>query len=385
MLAFFLLWLCSFGLCAQGESNEAAVRNLYQTGEKAVQDGDLATAEKCFLKVLELVPPDVGARVNLGVVLMREQKWAKALRYLVEAEKLAPQVAGIRLNIGLVHYRQGDYAAAIPEFESVLRDQADSIQARRLLGLCYLFEERYSAAAAELEPLWPVANADLSYLYSLAVAAGNGGRHDLEERALAKLMETGKDAPLMHLLLGKAYLAHGNDEQALAELQAAEAQDAKLPMLHYNLGVAYRRKGAPEKARAEFLRDAALEPGVAFNYDQLGLLASLDGKDKEAEDYFAEAVKRDRRLGTSWFGLAKIYKQDKRYAEALKALDEAGAIDRKSASVHYLRAQVLTALGRKDEAQAELAAVQKLKKDTVDKLEQEISGSKYRDPEVPLQ
>ncbi len=350
-----------------------------------MRQGDLANAEKSFLKVLTLVPRDVGARVNLGVIAMREQKWARALEYLQQAEKLAPQVTGIRLNIGLVHYRQGDYAQAIPVFETVLREQPDSAQARRLLGLCYLFEERYAEAATTFEPLWDFSNTDMSYLYSLAVAAGRGGHPELEERALGKLMEVGQDSPLVHLLLGKAYLAHADYEHAWAELQTAARADPKLPLLHYNLGMVYRHNGELEKAQAEFLQDAALEPNVAFNYDQLGLLASAAGKDHEAETYFAESVKRDRRLGTSWFGLAKIYKQERRYPEALQALSEAAALDPKSASVHYLRAQVLTALGRKTEAQAELATVQKLKKENVDKLEEEVSGTKYRDPERPEQ
>jgi tetratricopeptide (TPR) repeat protein len=301
---------------------------------------------------------------------------------LSQAEKLAPHVSGIRLNVGLVHYKQGDYAAAIPEFESVLKEDATSVQARRLLGLCYLFEERYQDSAAMLEPLWPNSNGDLSYLYSLAVAAGQGGRPDLEERALAQLMAVGKDSPIVHLLLAKAYMAHGDYEHALTELQTAAKGDAKLPLLHYNLGLVYRHNGEMERARTEFQADAAVEPDVAFNYDQLGLLASLEGKDRDAEIYFKDAVKRDRRLGTSWFELAKIYRQEKRYAEALKALDEAGAIDSQSASVHYLRAQVLLAVGRRSESQLEMAKVQRLKKDTVDKLEREISGATYRDREV---
>jgi tetratricopeptide (TPR) repeat protein len=147
----------------------------------------------------------------------------------------------------------------------------------------------------------------------------------------------------------------------------------------------YRHQGEIEKARSEFQKDAGLEPAVAFNYDQLGLLASLDGNDQAAETYFLDAVKRDPKLGTSWFGLAKIYRQQKRYPDALHALKQAGALDPNSASVHYLRAQVLASLDRKSESQAEFAAVQKLKKDNVDKLEQEISGTRYRDPELPAQ
>jgi len=375
-LLLLLFWF------TQRQSTETQVREAYRAGETALQHGDLASAKKSFLRVLELVPNDVGARVNLGVVLMRERNWPQALEYLSQAEKLAPQVSGIRLNVGLVYYKEGEYAAAIPEFESVLKEDATSVQARRLLGLCYLFEERYQDSAAALEPLWPTSNGDLSYLYSLAVAAGQGGRPELEERALAQLMAVGKDSAIVHMLLGKAYMAHGDYEHALTELQTAAKGDAKLPLLHYNLGLVYRHNGEMERARTEFQADAAVEPDVAFNYDQLGLLASLDGKDRDAEIYFKDAVKRDRRLGTSWFGLAKIYRQEKRYSEALKALAEAGSIDPQSASVHYLRAQVLLAVGRKNESQLEMATVQRLKKDTVDKLEREISGATYRDREV---
>jgi tetratricopeptide (TPR) repeat protein len=380
---FLLLFLCGAGAFGQNAGTQEQVRLAYQQGETALQQGDLAAAQRAFLHVLELVPKDVGALANLGVVCMREQKWPRALDYLNQAEKLAPQVSGIRLNIGLVHYKQGNYSAAIPVFESVLEKQPDSAQARRLLGLCYLFEERYRDAASELEPLWPVSNSDVSYLYSLAVAAGNSGRHDLETQAANQLAAVGKDSPFVHLLLGKAYLGHEDYSNALIELEKASEADTKLPMVHYNLGVVYRHQGEPQKAREEFLKDTAIEPDVAFNYDQLGILASAEGQDNLAEGYFLAAVKRDSKLGTSWFGLAKSYKQKKQYTDALKALEQAGLIDPKSASVHYLRGQVLAAMGRKAAAETEFAVVQKLKKDTVDELEREVSGAKYRDPASP--
>ena len=59
----------------------------------------------------------------------------------------------------------------------------------------------------------------------------------------------------------------------------------------------------------------------------------------------------------------------------------AGEADPKSPSVHYFRARVLTEMGRKAEAQAELRVTIKLHQETESKLEQEISG-KYRDPQI---
>jgi tetratricopeptide (TPR) repeat protein len=367
---------------AQTNDPESRLRQAFAAGEAAMRSGQLAEAEKKFLEIVAMVPGDVGAHANLGVVYMREQKWKRALDELRTAEKLAPQVAGIRLNIGLAYYRQGDYHKAVAPFESVLRDQPDSAQARRLLGHCYLFDERYGEAAAVLEPLWPSSSSDLSYLYALAVAAGHADRHDLEERALRQLFEVGQNSPAVHLMLGKAYLNRGQDDQALSELEQAVQADPKLPMLHYTLGMVYKRRRDLEKAKEEFLKDVALEPDVAYNYDELGTMCLALGQNTDAKRYFEQALQRDPGIGTSWYGLAKIDKGEKRYAQALKALDSAAAIDPNSPSVHYLRAQILAQLGRKPESQAEFAAVRRLQNEKDGRLEQQIKGGNYNDPQL---
>jgi tetratricopeptide (TPR) repeat protein len=383
-LVLAAIWIVP-ALAAQTAAPEALRRQAFEAGDSAMRRGQLAEAEKRFLEIVAMAPGDVGAHANLGVIYMRQQKWKRALEELRRAEKLAPQIPGIRLNIGLAYYRQGEYHKAIAPFESVVRDQPDSAQPRHLVGFCYMFDERYADAASALEPLWASSNSDLSYLYVLAVAAGNAERHDLEERALARLLDVGQNSPVLHLLLGKAYLNRGDDDKALVELQQAAATDAKLPMVHYNIGVVYKRRREYEKATEEFLKDIAVEPDVAYNYDELGTIGLTREQNLEARRYFEQALQRNSQIGTSWYGLAKIAKAEKRYAQALKALDSAGAIDPKSASVHYLRAQILMLLGRKAEAQTEFAAVRRLQVETTDKLELQISGAKYRDPQLPAE
>ena len=112
------------------------IGELFKKGEASLREGKLGAAEASFKQVLAADPSAVGAYANLGVIAMRRQNWPQALTMLNQAEKLAPQVAGIRLNIGLVYYRQNDFQSATPPFESVVRDQPDSVQAKYLLGLC---------------------------------------------------------------------------------------------------------------------------------------------------------------------------------------------------------------------------------------------------------
>lgn len=346
----------------------------FHGGEQALARGDLDQAEQAFRRVLAADPRSAAAHGNLGVVYMRRRDWPRALAELKAAERLAPDQPGIGLNIGLVHYRRGDYQAAIPAFESVVRKQPEWGQPRELLGLSYFFEERYEEARQTLEPLWPAESGKLTYLYVLAIAAGKSGQPQLEERSARRMVEVGQDSAELHLYIGKAYYARGDDDHAIEELSKAAARDAKLPFVHYQLGLAYRRRQDVEKARAEFLEDARIEPEVPYNYAQLGDLSFQRDEIAGAEGYYRRAVALEPRIAGAQFGLAKIYREQGRLKEALAAADAARRLDPESASVRYVRAQVLRALGRKQEAEAEFAESTRLRQAVRDRLERQVSG-----------
>jgi len=121
---------------------------------------------------------------------------------------------------------------------------------------------------------------------------------------------------------------------------------------------------------------------VAYDYDELGAVCYALDQIPEAERYYKEALRLDAGLGTSDYGLAKIYKQEGKFAEALAALRAAGAIDPNSSSVYYLRGQVLFAMGRKVEAKREFDEAARLKQATRDELERKISGQHPADPQL---
>ena len=294
-------------------------------------------------------------------------------------------MAGIQLNIGLVYYRQNDIANAAPSFESVLRDQPDSAQARYILGLCYFFTDHYPEAAHTLEPLWPQESNNLIFLYVLEIAAEKGGLTVLRDRALERFLQIGKDSPEFHLLMGKAYLTEARENKAIPELEQAALADPNLPFVHFNIGLAYRRQHDFIHAKAEFLKDLEIEPDVAFNYDQLGTVCSYLQQESEAERYFREALRRDSHLASSYFGLAKIYEHQGRFPPALAAVDSAGQLNPSRPSVHYLRGQILLHLGRRREAKSEFEIAGTMQKQTRDELEREVSGERLPSPEIAVE
>ncbi|HKN34173.1 MAG TPA: tetratricopeptide repeat protein [Terriglobales bacterium] len=346
----------------------------FMAGETALRNADLSLAEREFRRVLSIDPRSAGAYANLGVIHMRRKEWDPALRMLRKADSLAPTVAGIRLNIGLTYYRQNDFRSAIAPFESVLRDQPDSVQARYLLGLCYFFNDRWADAVDTLQPLWGQQSLNINYLYVLAIAAHKAGRAEIDERAISRMSEIGKDTPEFHLLMGKAHLNNEEDDKALAEFARSEKGDPKLPFLHFNIGLAYLHKQDYERAAQEFKQDIALEPDVAFNYDKLGTVYAFQDQDAEAEKSFRQALRLDAHLVTSQLGLARIYQKQEKYPAALAALAEVDKMSPENYTAHYLRGQVLQRMGQREKAKAEFDTYTHMMNSAREKRGRELSG-----------
>jgi len=344
------------------------MQDAFQAGQQALVRGDLEQAESEFLKVLKWDPLNAGAYANLGVVRMRRHEWSLALTELKTAERLAPNVPGIRLNIGLVYFREGDYRAAIPPLESVARDEPNSLQPRFLLGLSYFLAERYSQALSRLEPLWAEESQNLSYLYILSIAADKTGHSTLEDQAAARMLQVGGNSPEVRLLIGKADLARLANQSAVTELKSAAKANPRLPFVHFYLGIAYRRLNEFAEAKLEFSRDLTVDPDVAYTYDELGDVCSYLGQEQEARAYFRKALQLNARLASSYYGLAKIDFQEKRYSQAWSALASAGRLDPHSASVHYLKGEILLGMGRRAESKSEFQIASRMQKTVRDQL-----------------
>ncbi len=361
---------------------QSTIPELFRSGEAALRAGNLDQAESSFKQVLAQDPNSAGAYANLGVIAMRRQNWPAALDLLHKAERLAPNVAGIRLNIGLVYYRQSEFHSAIAPFESVLHDQPDSAQARYLLGLCYFFTERYADAVGALQDLWPQESNDLNYLYVLGNAADKAGNAQLQDRALSRFVELGQNTAEYHMLMGKAFLNREENDKALAELEQAAQSDPNLPFVHFNLGLVYLARLDFDHAKEQFENDIALEPDVAFNYDRLGLVYIYQQQDAKAEENFREALRRDSHLSSSYFGLARVYQREKKFDQALSAIDDAVKIDPDNPNYHNLKGQILLREGHTQDGQTELATATSLLNASRARRQSELSGEDLPQPEL---
>src|SRR5262249_37978353 len=95
-----------------------------------------------------------------------------------------------------------------------------------------------------------------------------------------------------------------------------------------------------------------------------------------AERNYREALQRDPRLANSRLGLAKIFQRQEKYTMALTELELAEQADPSRSDVHYIRGQVLSHVGRKEESRKELERAVQLK------AKEEEQSSVLPSPEV---
>ena len=233
-----------------------------------------------------------------------------------------------------------------------------------------------------LQDLWPQESNDLNYLYVLGNAADKAGNTELQDRALTRFVELGQNTAEYHLLIGKAFLNREENDKALAELDEAAQADPHLPFVHFNLGLAYLVRLDFDHAKEEFEKDIALEPDVAFNYDRLGLVYIYQQQDAKAEENFREALRRDSHLSSSCFGLARVYQREKKFEQALTAINSAVEIDPNNPNYHNLKGQILLRMGHTQDGHAEFATATRLLNASRARRQSELSGETLPQPEL---
>ncbi len=99
-----------------------------------------------FRRVIEMDPGDVGARVNLGQLLLQQREYEAAIEALSSAVESEPYNATAVYNLGMALTRGGDRAAGREMIErfQVLRGSGYAT----LLGQSYLEQGRYAEAIA---------------------------------------------------------------------------------------------------------------------------------------------------------------------------------------------------------------------------------------------
>jgi tetratricopeptide (TPR) repeat protein len=152
--------------------------------------------------------------------------------------------------------------------------------------------------------------------------------------------------------LGLACLEVGQIPDAIAALQRSVASDPRYADAYFRLGIALEKLGNNREAIAAYDRATKLLPSLTEAWFRAGALVYILGHIEEAIGCFRRAAATGGRTNFGRLGKARALLIEDRNQEAEKVLRETLVADPRNAMAYELLGNLLSELGRFDEARA---------------------------------
>jgi Flp pilus assembly protein TadD len=117
--------------------SEAEARPFLEEGERHLQSGDFAVAERAFTRAVELAPDSAVAHNKLGVVFAHQRRFDEAISRFNRAAALAPVYAPAYSNLGNAYREKGQLAEALAAYQRAVAIDPDYWVAHQNLGILY--------------------------------------------------------------------------------------------------------------------------------------------------------------------------------------------------------------------------------------------------------
>jgi len=290
-------------------------------------DGEYEAAEKTCREIETAMPDHVGALSMLGVVLLRERKYALAEEALKKALTVSSGDDVAHCTLGLVYYGERKYDEAVAELTKATQASPPSVVAGAYLRILLEQKEWRESTREEIEaalqfaPVYNEGAPGSSRLDDRSVPQGRVDWNPLAVRVA--------DAPASSPGIPPAMQAQANEAR-----QAFEKGD-------------YRQA---EGIYREILKTAPDNLSVLSN---LGVVLFRQKKLKEAEDCFAKAIAIEPVDGFAHCTLGIVYYTQGKYDAAISELNKAIAVDGKNATAHNYLGVTWSQKGHQEQAQRE--------------------------------
>lgn len=342
------------GVPAQGKAQTGAsddrVQELYAQARNAQAAGDLADAAARYEEILKVAPRLAAAYNNLGSIYIQQREFRKAADVLQKGLEINRDMPSASALLGIALYEMGDYSKAKPRLEAAARGNPNDWRAALYLANDLIHLGQFEKAAEQLQALSrkEPKNQEVWYLLGKVYL-------QLSQVSLAKLNEIDPNSYLAHQISGEVMESLNNLDGALLEYKKAVALAPEKPGTHYHLANAYWSLLMWEPAKKEFLAELANDPQNCQVHWKLGdILLEQQAEPQSVLEEEDKALAICPQSSEAHEDRGRALLKMERYQDAVADLQKAATADPSEPRPHFLLSQAYRALGRTQEAQAEM-------------------------------
>lgn len=276
------------------EVNELRLQEHRNLGIAFYKTGMYDEAGREFRRVVELKGDDAGAIGWLGLVALRQARWADAVDLLTPLAEGPVATPAVLHNLGLAHEQLGDLDKA----EALLGDASTRArQDARVLtswGIVALRRGDHGGAAGRLDRAREVAGeAAPPALWFWARSLAEAGQGELEaaEALLREGLEAHPDHPILVTNLAALAELLGEPERAASLLDEILGDEPAIPQAWKNRGDLHYRAGRYDEAASAYRRAAKLQDDLGDDvHFKLGNIAYRAGDRGSAAEHWKQAL-----------------------------------------------------------------------------------------------
>jgi serine/threonine-protein kinase len=183
-------------------------------------DWDFAEAEREFRQAVELNPNDANTRWRLGLFLVSQDRYVKAIKEAERAVVLDPLSLLANLYAGFIYLLADDLDGSLRQVERMIKIEPNFHGAYWLKGGVYMIQEKYEEAVAALEKAMTLGGTPIVKSY-LGCAYGFLGKRDQALGVLNELLETRKKRYMSAFNIARVYNGLGEIDSTCAWLEKA--------------------------------------------------------------------------------------------------------------------------------------------------------------------
>jgi tetratricopeptide (TPR) repeat protein len=341
---------------------QSEIDRISREAQSAYGKGDWTNAIRGYEGLLKVAPGVADYYLNLGIAYHASGRPLDAVRPLRQALKLKPGLTQARAYLGISLSETGQCVEALPYLKKDLIRVGDR-EVRRNVGLagikCAVALARLDEAVDFIRALNRDFSADPEVLYQAAHVYS-----DLSTKASMDLLNKSPSSYQVRLLSAEALEAQGNWEGAAKEYRVVLEKNPSLPGIHYRLGriilSAPKTDTTMQDARKEFEAELKIDPTNAGAEFVLGKLTLDPATLDEAIGHFSRAVQLDASFAEGYVELGNALILADRAAEAVKPLETAVKLQPGNPLPHFRLSNAYNRLGKKEDAQRELALYKEL-------------------------